>query len=176
MKNAIYFLPLLFLSIFSISQVFGQSNPPVFSFDQEMAAVTAGSENFQEMLRLDQLVNDPEAMLSISNNDIRAYGSGTPQAVMTGSQWLDRLYQPHADFGGIQLVSIRVDNQQDLNQILDLDQLSHFQELDYIFFLITFELCPDGDIDCEKSAVGNMVRSSQPENSPRVFYQVSPLM
>lgn len=142
----------------------------------------------REATHLNMLANDSPSTLFIYNQSYEMSGESPMMIADVHLNSLNELYGDHPEFENVQLIRIKVRNEEELNFDLDLDELKAFSNLRYIYVVITYEMCPPNgrNFDCEKAKL-QQVFSTDPGNSsnfnignegnstPVVIFKIVPL-
>lgn len=175
-------LPLLmFLAMISFSLLrpglcYGQKTDadaiPVYNIQAFLAEkLSSSSEAGGVSANLSQLAFESNPTLVISNGKFSLWGGDVPVVAAVDVASLEYLFKEDPGFEQIQLIRIIMD-QTDFD--LKLDLLDHFKNLKYVFFVASFDLCPEspGNIACETGMVKDLFSGSAGQNDLMVFYQV----
>lgn len=125
--------------------------------------------------QLEQLIQGSNPTLLIYNGEFFSFGGDKPVILDVHPKSLDFVYTDRPDYKNIQLIRIKLESPSDLSIILELDQLSHFQNLAFVYFLATFELCPENpeDTQCQSGIINKLISTSGQKSSMPVLFQVS---
>jgi len=152
----------------------------VLSVDDLIGPANASTEsNFvSQDNRLYQLINEENPALYIQDGEFYKIGGKTPVILDLETRSFEAAYKPNADFESIELIRIRINEPADWDYVLNMSQLSSFKNLRYVFYLVTYEICPEltGDKGCYSKKVNSMLSLPTQEMSFQVVYKVSILM
>lgn len=126
-----------------------------------------GQVDVREATHINMLVNEPPSTLFMYNHIYEMDGESPMVIADVHLNSIEELYGDHDEFENIQLIRIKVRNEEDLDFNLDLDQLKAFSNLRYVYVIITYEMCPpDGrTFDCEKAKVRQLFSTSETNSS-----------
>lgn len=121
----------------------------------------------REAQHLNMLVNDSPSSLFIYNQTIEVDGEAPILLADVNINSIEELYVDHAEFENVQLIRIKVRNPDHLNFVLDLERLKSFENLRYIFVVVTYEMCPAGGrmYECEKTKIRRLFSTSENNSS-----------
>lgn len=134
----------------------------------------------QKGMELNEYVDDtnPNLMakptLCIDENGITTIDGDVPKVVKVKMGLIDRLYSQNPDFENIQMIRIMVEDMSDLTQAVNLENLNHFPNLKYIYFLALFEVCPNYPVneECRASTFRNIVAGYQETSDIQLMYKI----
>lgn len=125
--------------------------------------------------RLQKMIHELNPTLFLGKDGQQLEGD-SPVVLDFKPEALSLVYRPQAAFENIELMYIRIQGPEELNFQLRMNQLEHFNNLSYVFLLLTFELCPEnpGNVNCYGSKLQNIVSGYESESGIRFVYKVSP--
>jgi hypothetical protein len=161
-----FILPILFL-IISITSLKAQTAYNINDFSSSIDAATAQ--------QLENLLDVKNTTLFINKNNSKVKGDLSPTIVDVTSESIKKLYTANKDYEKIEVIRIILRKPSDLNNQLDMENLSHFKNLKYIFILATFEICDNNANkgNCRKTKINNMISFIEGDNVPIVLFKVS---
>lgn len=135
----------------------------------------------QQAIELSEFVDDanPDLMakptLVINGEGFKIIDGDVPVVLKLQMSDIEKIYSQHPDFENIKMIRIMVEDIPDLNQVVNLENLNHFPNLKYVYFLSLFEVCPNnpGDEECHSSTFVNMVSGIGESIDAQVFFKVS---
>jgi hypothetical protein len=139
-KRAIFILSLVIIGL----SAYGQTAVELKSKLIEMK----GSEDTlisKEATKIESLVYNVQPTLYIQQGVEKTYGETPPVRVTVDAQSVNNLKDANQLFSQVELITIKIDNPDDLNLSLDLTALPGFTNLKYIHFLCSIN-CAPGDI------------------------------
>ena len=92
-----------------------------------------------EVEEIQKLVYDLNPTIFISNAGSKIFGNEAPVNAETGVNNFQALTATNPDFNEVKLLKLKIEKPADLNSSLDLNSLSSFQNLKYVFVECTFE-------------------------------------
>jgi hypothetical protein len=96
--------------------------------------------------------------------------TGSPIRLFVTADEFSDLYVSDELFNSVQLIFIQVNDQNDLDQVLDLNQLSGFSSLEYIYFSLSFKPCGEtGSDNCDQRKVSLMTTGEAPQGVSLLF-------
>jgi hypothetical protein len=113
---------------------------------------------------LRSLVYDLNSKLYINNQIENAVGITNPVCVKIDAQSIDKLYEENQLFNQVELITINLNDLNELNFFLDLSKLKSFTNLKYIQFLCSFK--------CDPLLINNLYQKIS-NTDIIVFYQIS---
>jgi hypothetical protein len=132
------------------------------------------SENNVETNQIRSLINDLQPALYYQQGSLISDKVETPLLLDTDAASLNLLYANNPLFNSIEILRIRINNQEDLRNNLDISRLEFFPNLKYVYFLCTFDICEE---QASKSAceIGKISKLIIPEGSSKIkfFYLIS---
>ena len=159
----------LFISVImitlSFSTAYAQTIESVDNYKKKISK--AESQHFND------LIKGSSSTLFIYGNEFRIKENTSPVIAAVALESLDQIYSTNAKFENIELIRIKVKNTNDLEYKIDLEKLSHFQKLKYIYVVITFDICTENpdDVDCQISEIRKMISFSTKTTNPVVLIQ-----
>ena len=164
----------LFISVIMITLSFST----VSAQTVESAANYTKNISTDEAQQLDDLIKGESSTLFIFGNEFEIDGTSSPVIADVALESLNQIYSANAKFENIELIRIKVRNTNDLKNILNIENLSHFPNLKYIYVLVIFDICPGNpdDIECQKSEISKMISFSEGTTNPVVLFQTVSLM
>ncbi len=158
----------LFIFFIAFSMSFSVSAQTIERLDDYLQ--NAGST---EVSLVDNLLEGENSTLFIYDGTSEVDGNSTPKVVSVNPNSIDILYSNNAYFKDIEIIKIKIRSSEDLEQPIDLDKLSHFENLKYIHLLIAYKICGDtNDTECQKSEIIKLVSSAEGTTSPIILFQV----
>jgi hypothetical protein len=124
---------------------------------------SATTETQIEAKRIESLVYELHPSVKIENGVISTYADAPYVCIDVDAQSIDKIKETNILYSQIELLTIRINNQSDLNMVLDLASLKGFTSLKYVNLLCSF--------DCSVQQVSKLVKISASKIS--VFYIVS---
>lgn len=117
----------------------------LLQLDRQIATMLASPNTaiVNEGQHLQSLVADLHPTLYITKGEFAYYGGDYPVKVECDVASIAQLYQPLPSYSGVELIIIKVNNPAELSARLDPARLTAFTELKYIYFLCTFDVCPE---------------------------------
>lgn len=150
------------LTFLMVSQVL--SAQPINQLNAQIAGMLASSDPIvvAEGQNLQSLTSDLHPTLFMDNGAFSYYGGENPVRVECDAASLANLYQPEAAFASVEIIVMKVDSEQDLQMIVNLDALTGFTQLKYICFLCKVELCPglSQSYTCEEGKISTMIQGT----------------
>lgn len=131
-----------------------------------------------EVTQLESMVDGSFSTLFIYDQEFFTKGESNPLIADVAPASFEELYVSHPEFKNIELLRIKVKNSDDLNYVLDIDKLNNFENLNYVYVIVTLEICPEdvGNIACQKSKIRNMFSVAEGVTSPVVLFEIANLM
>ena len=113
--------------------------------DRQIATMLASPNTaiVNEGQHLQSLVADLHPTLYITKGEFAYYGGDYPVRVECDAASITSLYQPLPSYSGVEIIIIKVKSPAELGAQLDLTRLTTFTQLKYIYFLCTFDVCPE---------------------------------
>ncbi len=134
--------------------------------------------NSIEAQQLENFIEGEESTLFIYGNEFEVEGSSAPVIADVSLESFDQIYNSNTKFDKIELIRLKVRNSNDLKSVLNVGNLSHFQNLKYIYVMVIFDICPENqnDIECQKSEIRKMFSFPEETTSPVVLFKTVSLM
>jgi hypothetical protein len=117
-----------------------------------------------ESERLRSLVYDLKSKIYITNEESKTYGNGTPECVNIDANSIGLLYENNPLFSQVEIITITLNNPNELNFSLDLSKLQSFANIKYIQFLCSFE--------CDPTLISKLYQETS-KTGTIVFYRIS---
>lgn len=157
----------------SFTWIFFQVIALLFMFSTANAQVVENLETYlsqvdaREATHINMLVNNSPSTLLIYNQIYEMDGESPMMIADVHLNSLEELYGDYPEFENVQLIRIKVRNEEDLDFNLELDELKSFTNLRYIYVIITYEMCPPNgrNFDCEKERIKQLFTTSQSNSS-----------
>jgi hypothetical protein len=110
-----------------------------------------------EGVHLESLVYNLQPTLYFDNGQLEIVPEASPVRVNTDVSSLSQVI--NSRYNQVEILVIRIQNPVDLQMSLQLSGLSAYSNLKYVYFLCSFELCPEKIVEgkCEKEKIANMV-------------------
>ncbi len=123
---------------------------------------------------LQSLVSDLHPTLIIQNGEFIQYGGDFSVKTECGLASLNDLYQQDEAFAPVVMIQIKIQSEQDLQTMVNLNALTGFPQLKYLFFLCDFDPCSQSSQNqsCEQEIFAAMVQGTGTEGL-KVIYKVS---
>lgn len=137
-KRAIFILSLVIIGL----STYGQTAVELKSKLIEMKG-SGDTLISKEAARIESLIYNVQPTLYIQQGVERTYGETPPVRVTVDSQSVNNLKDANPLFSKVELITIKIDNTDDLNLSLDLTALSGFTNLKYIHFLCSINCAPE---------------------------------
>jgi hypothetical protein len=127
-----------------------------------------------ETLKLRSLLFDQQPTLYLEENNVVSEKVDSPLLLETDAASIKRLYEIKPEYNNVEVVRINIEKQEDLNLLLDIARLSNFNNLKYLYFLCTFDICTDQTTKsaCETEKILKMVTPSKNSNIT-ILYLIS---
>ncbi|MHC1776258.1 MAG: hypothetical protein AB9834_12705 [Lentimicrobium sp.] len=152
------------------------SSQTVIQLNLQISNMLASSDPavIAEGQHLQSLVSDLHPTLSVENGELIQYGGDYSVKMECGVESLTDLYQPEEAFASVEIIQMKIHSEQDLQLIINLDDLTGFTQLKYIFFLCDFDPCPQSNQGhtCEQEIFSAMIQGTGIEGLV-VLYKVS---
>ncbi|MFH1119387.1 MAG: hypothetical protein V1775_06150 [Bacteroidota bacterium] len=166
----------LFLSLLFILMAGVLSSQTVNQLNLQISGMLSSADPavVAEGQHLQSLVSDLYPTLMFQNGVLIQYGGDNSVKAECGVASLTDLYQPDEAFATVEIILIKIQSVQDLQTIVNLDGLTGFTQLKYLFFLCDFELCSQSGQSqtCEQEIFAAMIQGSGIEGL-KVLYKVS---
>ena len=154
------------------------------SFSTVSAQTVESVDNYKKKISADEsqqfsdLIKGSSSTLFIYDNEFKNNGNSSPVIADVALESLDQIYSTNAKFEDIELIRIKVRNTNDLKYKIDIEKLSHFQKLKYVYVVVTFDICTENpnDVDCQKSEIRKMISFSKNTTNPVVLFNIVILM
>jgi hypothetical protein len=162
-KKVTFLLLATIIGLFSCLQVSAQGVKEYHGMIAQMKA----SENATlqaEASHIESLAFSLQPKVYIENGIETYSGDTDPICVNIDAASINKLYAANTAFKKVELISIRLKSQNELNFVLNYSSLQDFQSLKYVEFLC--------DFNCEPALL-KKVLSNFPENGILIFYIVS---
>ena len=85
-------------------------------------------------------------------------GEDSPLRIDSDVNSISKLYEDNSLFSKIEYITVRIENENDLNTILDLVRIGNFSHLKYISFLCSFKICSAPN--CEAGVISRMLEGT----------------
>lgn len=148
----------------------------LLQLDRQIATMLASPNTaiVDEGQHLQSLVADLHPTLYITKGEFTYYGGDYPLRVKCDAASISNLYQPLPAYSGVELIIIRVTSPAELGAQVDLTRLTAFTQLKYIYFLCTFDVCPEFNQSrtCVENRLSPML-SGQGDGVMMILYKVS---
>jgi hypothetical protein len=152
------------------------SSQTVNQLDLQISNMLSSSDPsvVSEGQHLKSLVSDLHSTLKIENGEFTQYGGDNSVKVECGAESLSFLYQPDEAFASVEIILMKIQGEQDLQTMVNLDALTGFPQLKYFFFLCDFDPCPQSSQNptCEQEIFTAMIQGTGAEGL-KVIYKVS---
>jgi hypothetical protein len=103
------------------------------------AKASDNSEVIAQGLKLQSLIYDLQPSVTIQDNVLSTYSRAPFVCVDTDLSSVTKLTESNPLFNQAELLTIRINNQNELNAVPDISKLQGFTNLKYVYFLCTFE-------------------------------------
>lgn len=138
----------------------------VFSQTENVDLYIANLENSGQIAQRDQLKHLlyglQSAVYSSPNGEIKVYGE-KPTALFSSIQSINTLNLSAHSKKDIQIVTIKIDRTSDLNQSIDLNAFSDFENLKYIFII--------SQVPTTASVINNLIKNDSSKYT--LMYKIS---
>ncbi|MEA5111041.1 hypothetical protein SDC9_23386 [bioreactor metagenome] len=113
--------------------------------DRQIATMLASPNTaiVNEGQHLQSLVADLYPTLYIIKGELSYNGGNYPVRVECDAASITSLYQPLPSYSGVEIIIIKMNSPAELGARVDLTRLTAFSQLKYIYFLCTFDVCPE---------------------------------
>jgi hypothetical protein len=162
-------LRLSFIGLFTILAVtlsgISSSAQEVKDFGKMLAAMKASPDVklSTQASRLESLVFNLQPSVSIQEGIISTYGDAPFVCVDIDVRSVSRIKEANPLFSQAELITITINNQNEMKMFLDLTSLTGFPRLKYIYFLCSFE--------CTNEQINKLINTA--DSQITVFYSVS---
>ena len=134
----------------------------IMHIDQFIASLRTASRNINSSpLRVESLIKDIQPSIYVLSTDANTYGDN-PVCLFTDAKLLNFANFLNLSSNDIEIVTIKINDNKDLNSIIDLSIFSNFPKLKYIYILSTVRSTEDDII--------KLVKNNNPKYN--VFYSV----
>ncbi|HNX06641.1 MAG TPA: hypothetical protein PKL96_03570 [Bacteroidales bacterium] len=125
--------------------------------------VSDKDQSSTDAARLKSLIYDVQSRIYVHDNGTLKTNDNPPVCLTTEPQALELLYETNSLFEQVELITVNILNERDLNFVFDMARLKSFFKLKYVHFLCNYNFDPA------------LIRLKWPESSSRVivFYQIS---
>lgn len=108
----------------------------------------------------------------IKNNEISLTNKQSlPVRIITDAASLNRLYTNNKSYSSVELICIQINTPEELQVLVNISALQGFDQLKYIYFLCTFDVCNENEaVSCEKEKIKKLFSAT---NSPiKIIYTI----
>ena len=138
------------------------STKKILHVDQYIASKKQQIKNaVGTQLRVEKLIYDVQPAVYFKNNVMKLYGE-QPVSLFTDIKSLGAINATSFVKNNIEIVTIKIENASDLNLIINLNLLSEFPNLQYIYII--------SNVKCTESQIINLVKSENPKLD--VFFNI----
>ena len=138
------------------------STKKILHVDQYLASKKQQIKNaVGTQLRVEKLIYDVQPAVYFKNNVMKLYGD-QPVSLFTDIKSLSAINATSFVKNNIEIVTIKIENASDLNLIINLNLLSEFPNLQYIYII--------SNVKCTESQIINLVKSENPKLD--VFFNI----
>ena len=161
-------LPILLLTI-SFTSLKAQTAYDINDFSSNADAATSQ--------QLENLLDGKNSTLFVFNSKSEIKGDVSPIVAVVTPESIENLYTTNKDYDDIEIIRIVLRKPSDLNIQLDMEKISHFKNLKYIFIIAAFEICENNTDkeNCRKTKINNIISFIEGDNEPVVLFKVSPI-
>jgi len=137
-KKKLVCLLILFVSL-------GSQGQSLFELGSKLSEMKMSGDSTvkEEAKRIESLVYDLHPMVYIDKGTEKVFGESNPVRVCVDASSVNNLKENIPLFNSIELITIRLENESDLNFVLDLSDLKAFKNLKYVNFIYCFESKPE---------------------------------
>ena len=139
--------------------------PQVMEVKSFIAAMKKSEQNSRsvnpESKRLENLLNDVQQTLYFYSGKVESYGD-KPNSLFTNTKSLNAIASSNINIEDIEIVTIKIDNNADLNIPIDLSVLSTFSKLNYVYIL--------SNISSSETSIIKLIKNINPRYT--VFYKI----
>ncbi|SFF41576.1 hypothetical protein [Flavobacterium xueshanense] len=139
--------------------------PQVMEVKSFIATMKKSEQNSRsvnpESKRLENLLNDVQQTLYFYSGKVESYGD-KPNSLFTNTKSLNAIASSNIDIEDIEIVTIKIDNNADLNIPIDLSVLSTFSKLNYVYIL--------SNISSSETSIIKLIKNINPRYT--VFYKI----
>jgi hypothetical protein len=121
--------------------------------------------------RLESLLFNLNPTIYLSDSEQRLHGNGAAVVLDSDVQSLNELYKSNQTFNQVEIIKLSLNSISDLNLKLNVDELSSFYRLQYIFVEFAFDVCGDQNDSCLPSRIKNLI--SGVDSNVIVLYKLS---
>lgn len=156
------FLPALLLLMF-FTDLSGQT---VQSLDVALSADT------EELQHLESLINDLNPTVYLQGTTVKAFGNGFPLVAECDTKSIGLLYDGNSLFNQVELIRIKIASSLEMAILtMDLNNLTGFPNLKYLYLIYTFDACGDQADGCLAENAGKSITGN--ESPVTVLYSLS---
>jgi hypothetical protein len=162
--NNLFLLGLFIIALFlfSTQSISAQNLKEYSALINTMNNTRQNGANESEHLK--SLVFDLKAKIYINNKEENTYGNGSPECVNIDARSIELLYDTNQLFSHVEIITINLNNPNELNFVLDLSKLQSFTNLKYIQFLCSFK--------CDSILLSKLYQAAS-KTGIIVFYRIS---
>lgn len=139
--------------------------PQVMEVKSFIATMKKSEQNSRsvnpESKRLENLLNDVQQTLYFYSGKVESYGD-KPNSLFTNTKSLNAIASSNINIEDIEIVTIKIDNNADLNIPIDLSVLSTFSKLNYVYIL--------SNISSSETSIIKLIKNINPRYT--VFYKI----
>ena len=139
--------------------------PQVMEVKSFIATMKKSEQNSRsvnpESKRLENLLNDVQQTLYFYSGKVESYGD-KPNSLFTNTKSLNAIASSNINIEDIEIVTIKIDNNADLNIPIDLSVLSTFSKLNYVYIM--------SNISSSETSVIKLIKNINPRYT--VFYKI----
>ena len=139
--------------------------PQVMEVKSFIATMKKSEQNSRsvnpESKRLENLLNDVQQTLYFYSGKVESYGD-KPNSLFTNTKSLNAIASSNINIEDIEIVTIKIDNNADLNIPIDLSVLSTFSKLNYVYIL--------SNISIGETSIIKLIKNINPRYT--VFYKI----
>jgi hypothetical protein len=134
----------------------------IMHVDQLIESLRATSKNIDSNpLRIESLTKDVQPSIYVSSQDVKTYGD-KPTCLFIDIKSLNTVNLSNLLINDIEIITIKINNTQDLSSMIDLSKFSNFPKLKYIYILST--------VKSPKDEIIRLIKNNNPKYD--VFYNI----
>jgi len=119
---------------------------------------------------LENLAFKINPIIYFKNGNTTLIGESSPVVIDTDVASIFKLYEENSLYRTVEIITIRVENESELSAIIDLTNINGFRDLKYVYFLCTFNICPNPG--CEAGIISQMIQGNESSNAI-IYFNVS---
>ena len=139
--------------------------PQVMEVKSLIAAMKKSEQNSRlakpESKRLENLLNDVQQTVYFYSGIVKSYGD-KPNSLFTDANSLSAIGSSNINVENIEILTVKIDDNADLNIPIDLSVLSNFSKLNYVYIL--------SNISTTDTSIIKLIKNIDPQYT--VFYKI----